>query len=265
MDALTDTSTIDPDLDDAALAAELVRRAGELAAAMRVGGLDHAEKTSVSDVVTAADHAAEALVVDALRRLRPEDGIVGEEGAEEESGSGRTWVVDPVDGTYNFLSGLTYWCSALALRDDAGVLLGAVHHPRAGELWVGGPALGTTCNAVPVGPFADVPLGRGCLATYVHPTRLGLDAVREPFLAMATGAATIRMLGSSSCDLAAVAGGRIEAWAQHSVHPWDWLPGEALVLGAGGETRLVEHRGYMWNLAGRASAVRELAERLTSA
>ncbi len=262
---LLDVQSIDPGLDDADLAAELVRRAGLLAARMRARGVRHAEKTSVSDVVTEADHAAEDLVVEALRRARPEDGLVGEEGGRRESTSGRTWVVDPVDGTYNFLSGLSHWCSALALRDEEGVVLGAVHHVTAGELWVGGPATGTRVNGEPVPRIADVPLDRGCLATYLHPTRLAVPEVRDPFLAMAGGAATLRMLGSSSCDLAAVAAGRVEAWAQHSVHEWDWLPGQALVLGVGGATRLVEHRGTTWNLAGTPSAVETLEGLLRSA
>lgn len=265
MDAsLTDPRAIDPRLTDADLAAELVRRSGLLAAAMRAEGVEHSTKTNVADVVTAADHAAEEFIVAALRRHRPDDGIVGEEGAEQESSSGRTWVIDPVDGTYNFLSGLTYWCSALAVRDREGVLVGAVHHVAPGEIWVGERGRATRCNGLPVTPIDDVPLERGCLASYLHPTRLLEEDLLDAFVAMASGAATMRMLGSSSCDLAGVAAGRIEAWAQQAVHDWDWLPGQALVLGAGGATRTIEHRGHRWNLAGTPSAVAGLAARLTS-
>ena len=88
---------------------------------MRMAGLQSQQKTSVSDVVTAADHAAEAYVLAQLQRCRPEDGILGEEGASVQGTSGRTWVIDPVDGTYNFLHGSTYWCSAIALKDAADV------------------------------------------------------------------------------------------------------------------------------------------------
>jgi myo-inositol-1(or 4)-monophosphatase len=262
--SLTDVSTIQPGLDDGALAVELVRRAGQLAAAMRARGVDHTQKTSVSDVVTAADHAAEEFILGALDAMRPGDGVIGEEGAAADSATGRTWVIDPVDGTYNFLSGLSYWCSALGLRDEDGVVLGAVHHVSRGELWLGGPTRPTTCNGVPVPTIEDVPLARGCLATYLHPTRLANADLREPFVAMASGAATMRMLGSGSCDLSGVAAGRIEAWAQHSVPEWDWIPGQALVLGAGGATRLVEHRGHVWHLAGTPSAVEDLAARLVA-
>ena len=257
---LTDLSTLPDDLDDGALAAELTRRAATLASEMRARGLQGHEKTSVSDVVTAADHAAEAFVTAALAALRPDDGIVGEEGASAASTSGRTWVIDPVDGTYNFLSGLSYWCSALALRDDEGVLVGAVHHPGQNEAWLGVRGRRTTLNGVELPPLTDATADRSCLATYLHPTRLADPTLLTPWSAMTQRTATVRMFGSSSCDLAAVAGGRIEAWAQHAVLEWDWLPGQALVLGVGGVTELVEHRGHTWSLAGRPSAVAELAD-----
>ena len=118
--------------DDADLAARLVRDAGALAHRMRAGGLDAETKTSISDVVTAADHAAERLVVDLLAAQRPDDGVLGEEGASSTGSSGRTWVIDPVDGTYNFVAGLDWWCSALALTDGDDLVLGAIHHPATG-------------------------------------------------------------------------------------------------------------------------------------
>ena len=77
-----------------------MREAGTLALLMRQAGLEGRQKTSVSDVVTAADHAAEAYVLEQLQRCRPDDGILGEEGASVDGTSGRTWVIDPVDGTY---------------------------------------------------------------------------------------------------------------------------------------------------------------------
>ncbi|GAA3612676.1 inositol monophosphatase family protein [Marihabitans asiaticum] len=256
------------DLDDAALAAELTARAGQLAAQMRAEGLTAGQvghKTSISDVVTAADHAAEELVTTALRQVRPEDGIVGEEGAEAPSASGRTWVIDPVDGTYNFLSGMAYWCSALALRDDEGVVLGAVHQPVTGEAWLGGRGLPTTLGGSPLRPLDDLPLDQVCLATYLHPTRLTRPDLVEPWRALCFGAATVRMLGSGSCDLAAVAAGRIGVWAQALVPEWDWLPGAALVQAAGGQTVQVDVRGTTWSVAGRPSAVESAVQALTGA
>lgn len=254
-DHLTDLPT---DIDDATLAAELTRRAAELASRMRAEGLEGEQKTSVSDVVTAADHAAEELVAGALARLRPADGVLGEEGADATSTSGRTWVIDPVDGTYNFLSGLGTWCSALALRDADGLLLGAVHQPAVDEAWLGGRGLPTTLGGRPVGELGDLPLAEVAIATYLHPAVLSDADLREPWLAAIAGAATVRMFGSGSCDLAAVAAGRIGVWAQQSVPEWDWLPGAALVAAAGGRAEQVEVRGRTWSVAGRPTAVGEV-------
>ena len=244
--------------DDATLAADLVREAGELAARMLAEGLTVQHKTSISDVVSAADHAAEELVVSRLRAERPGDAIVGEEGTAD-TGE-RTWYVDPVDGTYNFLSGLPIWCSALAL-DEA---LGAVFHPAAGELWLGGPDLALTCNQDTVAPLRDRPLAEISLCTYLHPTSLPDETVREPLLRAMQGAATVRMLGSGSVELAAVAAGRLGASVQTDSLPWDWLPGAALVRSAGGVAEVVHAHGHRWHIAGAARAVAELTDLVTT-
>ena len=186
---------------DADLAVRLVTEAAALAARMRAGSdLDVRSKTSVSDVVTAADHAAEALVVDALRAERPDDGLLGEEGTDETGSSGRRWVIDPVDGTYNFASGSDYWCSAVALVDGDELLLGAVAHARDGVL-VGGPGTPTTWNGREVGPVADDEIRLVGAATYLHPGNVGDAHVRDPFLRAAALPATLRMHGSGSMDL----------------------------------------------------------------
>lgn len=231
---------------------------------MRARGLDAEQKTSVSDVVTAADHAAEELTTSILATERPDDGLLGEEGTQRDGTSGRRWVIDPVDGTYNFFSGLAYWCSAIALEDHEGTVLGAVHQPATGETWLGGRDHPTTLNEIPVAPLTNQPLSECSLATYVHPTTLQDPDVREVWLALVGGVATPRILGSGSCDLASVAGGRIGVWAQHSAPDWDWLPGQALVRAAGGRAEVLEHRGHRWHLAGNDQAVDEMVEILTS-
>lgn len=256
MPSITTTPTVEQDL---ALAADLVRTAGDMALSMRDRGLSVRQKTSRSDVVTAADESAELLVSTRLRGTRPDDGIVGEEGAQQVSRSGRTWVVDPVDGTYNFASGLGHWCSALALRDDEGTVLGAVYQPQTGELWVGGRSLPTTLGGEPLPPLEDAPLAELCAATYLHPTWFADDGVRGAWQRAASRAATIRMLGSGSVDLASVASGRIGVWFQHSCPEWDWLPGQALVEAAGGTTQVVPAGGVDWFVAGRPTAVAEVA------
>ena len=244
------------DLDDAALAAALVREAGLLAAAMRERGLRTHHKTSVSDVVSDADHAAEKLIGERLAAARPDDGIVGEEGTAV-SGA-RTWFVDPVDGTYNFLSGLPEWCAAVALADGGGPLVGAVYQPAADELWLGGRDVPLTCNEVPLEPLAPRRLAEISLATYLHPTALPDDSLREPLLRAMGGAATVRMLGSGSVELAAVAAGRLGAWLHADTLDWDWLPGAALVRAAGGAAEVFTAGGRRWHAAGNRRAVDEL-------
>ena len=251
-------------VDDAQLAALLVRDAGALAAGMRadgLGGLDAEAKTHISDVVTAADKAAEAQVVETLRRERPDDSIVGEEGADHEGTSGRTWVIDPVDGTYNFLRGLDWWCSALALVDRDELVLGAVHQPATGDLFLGGPALPSTRNGEPLARLVDRPLGESCATTYLHPPFFG-GAVGEAFMRGVSGVATLRMMGSGTMDSMAIVQGRCDVLFQHSVPDWDRLPGAAILRGAGGESRVVHAGGVDWHVAGVPTAVADICDRL---
>lgn len=250
-------------MDDLSLAASLVTDAGRLAARMLAEGLRAERKTSVSDVVSAADHAGEELIADRLRAERPDDGVVGEEGTSR--AGARTWYVDPVDGTYNFLAGLPEWCSAVALADADGPVLGAICQPATDELWLGGRDLPTSRNGVPVPRLTDRPLAELSIASYLHPTTLPDDSVRVPLLRAMRGAATVRMLGSGSIELAAVAAGRLGAWVQTGSLPWDWLPGAALIRAAGGAAVTVEAGGHRWHLAGSRQVVDELAAIVTSA
>jgi myo-inositol-1(or 4)-monophosphatase len=250
-------------VDDPALAASLVHDAGTLAARMLADGLQAQYKTSVSDIVTAADKAAEALIGERLAAERPDDGVVGEEGTSRPGE--RVWYLDPVDGTYNFLSGLPEWCSAVALCAGSQALVGAVYQASSDELWLGGVDVPTSRNAVPVAPLVDRPLAHVSIASYLHPTTLPDDSVRVPLLRAVQGAATVRMLGSGSVERAAVAAGRLGAWVQYSSLPWDWYPGAALVRAAGGTAEIVPAHGHDWHIAGSKQTVDEIAELIQSA
>lgn len=271
-DPTRDLPDLDPQLSDADLAAALVRNAGALALGMRRDGLDAERKTSVSDIVTAADKAAEAYVLAQLRRCRPDDGVFGEEGTDVPSVSGRTWVIDPVDGTYNFFAGSSYWCSAIALRGRASTsdadpdpLLGAIFQPQEDKLWIGGVDAPATVNGAPLTGPADSELGLLGAATSIQPRWLEQPLSAMPWHAAAVQAASIRILGSGSCDLARVAEGEIGAWFQHSCPQWDWLPGKAIVTAAGGTTATVEVNGLTWFAAGGTTAVRQIVSALASA
>jgi fructose-1,6-bisphosphatase/inositol monophosphatase family enzyme len=248
-------------VDDVSLAAELAREAGQLAASMLVDGLKTEYKSSVSDVVSAADHAAEELITTRLAEHRADDALVGEEGARR-SGGARTWYVDPVDGTYNFLSGLPYWCSAIGLADEDGPLVGAVYFPPRDELWVGGREAPTTLNGEPVAELAERPLADVSVATYFHPRHLGERDRVSSWQAVTSGAATVRMLGSASVDLAGVANGRLGVFLQANLNPWDWVPGAALVIGAGGVAEEFPIGDLRWQVAGNRQSVAETATAL---
>lgn len=248
---------------DEELARQLVIEAGSLATRMRDEGLDTELKTSVSDVVTEADRAAEAFVAGVLAALRPDDGVLGEEGAQRASRSGRYWVVDPVDGTYNFTSGSDYFCSALALVEGEPahpeqLLFGAVHRPVLGSTWFGGPELPTTVNGRQLPQLEDAPAGQLSVGTYLHPEWMADPEVSGTWRRVAVEFATLRMFGAGSVDLAGVASGQLGAWTQHSVADWDWLPGKALVEGVGGAAEKVTAGGVEWCVAGNRRVVDEV-------
>jgi myo-inositol-1(or 4)-monophosphatase len=244
-------------VDDASLAAELVREAGILASEMLTQGLETRYKTSLSDVVSAADHAGEEQIIAKLTESRPDDGLVGEEGARK-AGDDRTWYIDPVDGTYNFLSGIPYWCSAVGLIDSDGPLLGAVYYPAVDQLWLGGREIPTTLNGKQVPPLLNQALSQISVATYFHPRHLpDLQRLRA-WQAVVGSAATVRILGSASIDLASVASGRLGVFMQANLKGWDWYPGAALVMGAGGVADQLKVGANRWHIAGNAQAVEEV-------
>ncbi len=250
-------------MDDVSLAAELVREAGNLAGEMLSHGLETRYKTSISDVVSAADQQAEERITRRLAESRPGDGLVGEEGARK-AGDGRTWYIDPVDGTYNFLSGIPYWCSAVGLVDGDGPLLGAVYYPAVDQLWVGGREFPTTLNGEQVPTLVNQPLSEVSVATYLHPRHIGDRQRMAAWQSVIASAATARVLGSASVDMAEVASGRLGVFLQANLNPWDWYPGAALVIGAGGAADEFVLSSNRWQIAGNAQAVEDVRSALQS-
>ncbi|MCP1387916.1 inositol monophosphatase family protein [Corynebacterium sp. TA-R-1] len=250
---------------DAELAAALVRHAGQLALRVRAEGLSTDQKTSVSDVVTEADHAAEAFVAEALGALRADDGVLGEEGASRASTTGRTWVIDPVDGTYNFSQGSDYFCSAIALAEgdpaEGNALIGAVHRPATDTTWLAAEGKATR-DGVELKGLEEASLGDKALVTYLHPTFMGDEDILGAWRNAVRDAATIRMWGAGSVDLAGVASGLMGGWLQHTVADWDWLPGKALVEAVGGRAIKVDAGGVTWCVAGNARLVGEVEAKL---
>lgn len=213
-------------------------------------------KSNATDLVTKADRDAEAAMVALLAAERPHDAVVGEEGTARPGTSGRTWVLDPVDGTYNFARGGDRWCTAAALLEDETPVLGAVAAAGLGSLWTGGPGRGVRFNLAAVPPRGDVPLRDAALATYLHPPYHG-TAVGQTWRRLVAGVATLRMTGSGSLDCVDVARGVADLSVQHSVPLWDSAPGEALVRALGGVSARVDADGVEWFLLGAPTAVAE--------
>lgn len=293
MDTSTPRSadTVSKTLSNVELASHLARNAGVIAHRMRKQGLTIRQKSSISDVVTEADQAAEEYVVDTLHKERPTDAILGEEGTTRTGTSGTRWTIDPVDGTYNFSRNFEYWCSAVAftendptpdtaltsrqvhLSDSTNVTVGAVYQPCEDTLWVGGKNYPTTCNGVTLPQFGDdnrvtpKDLSSACLNTYLHPRFTSepsgpINDKHAAWLRVVKSVATYRMMGSASVDLASVAEGDTDLWIQHRLPDWDRLPGAALVLGVGGKITDVEVADEVWTVAGAPHLVDEAVDLL---
>lgn len=195
----------------------------------------HMTKSSAVDPVTEFDQATEAMVVERLRRDRPDDSIVGEEGASHRGSSGYEWHVDPIDGTVNFVYDLPGWCTSIAVLRDGEPVAGAVYAPVVDELYSAGRGQGTTINGVAVGVSGSTDLSTSLAATGFS---YHLDEHRRAQAArIASVLPTVRDIrrqGSAALDLAYVATGRVDVYFEEFINSWDVAAGVLLVTEAGG-------------------------------
>ena len=222
-------------------AGETAQRAGELlleglserGASERLAAA--ATKSSPTDLVTELDRASEALIVKALRTRRPEDGLLGEEGTSRAGSSGLTWVIDPLDGTTNFVYGYGSFAVSIALVDAGGPLLGVVHDPLRGETFSAARGLGAHLDGRRLAaPAASGPLSEALLGTgFGYDTELRVAQAR--LLPTVLGAVRdLRRGGSAALDLCSVASGRLDGYFEAGLAPWDRAAGELVVTEAGG-------------------------------
>jgi myo-inositol-1(or 4)-monophosphatase len=228
-------------MSDRELAERLVRAAGSVALSLRGGAVG--VKGLATDVVTEADLRAEAAMVELLRAERSGDGVRGEEGASLAGGGSRTWLLDPVDGTLNYARGLPAWCSAACVVDGSGALASAVFDPVARELF-------SAARSAPVAASDATTLSEAVVATFVDMRRRD-DAVVAGVERVLRSVGALRSVGCGTLELAWVAEGRLDAWVQADVEPWDWHPGALLVAQAGGA--VVE--SGRWRVAARSVAL----------
>jgi myo-inositol-1(or 4)-monophosphatase len=222
-----------------ALAVDTAREAAALVARGRVSAREHVDvKSSPVDVVTAVDEASERLVVARLLEARPDDGVLGEEGAAATGSSAVRWVVDPIDGTVNFLYGLPAYAVSIAAEVDGVVRAGVVLNVATGELFTA-TAGGGAALALPGGGPERLAVSRPpSLEQALVATGFGYRAE----LRRAQGRAVadllprvrdIRRYGSSALDLCSLAAGRVDAYYELGLNRWDHAAGGLVAAEAG--------------------------------
>jgi myo-inositol-1(or 4)-monophosphatase len=252
--------TTDRDRD---LAERAVRAGGAQALRLAGGELDVRRKSSPADLVSAADHASEEAIVALLRAERPGDAIVGEEGASV-GGSTRRWLVDGLDGTVNFLRGIPQWCVAVVLEEGGEPLAAAVLDPARDELFSAARGEGAHREGVALRVRDGAPLREAVVSSFLRADKLRGSSAIDGFGPLLGAPAVLRMGAAGSLELAWLAAGRIDAWAQPNVDPWDWLPGRLLVEEAGGRTALLDGDPLAWHLAAAPGTFDELAALLSA-
>ena len=226
----------------AAIAARIAERAAARILELRAQGVDvAASKSSATDVVTAADQESERLIVAAIQDVRPDDGILGEEGTGIAGTSGITWVIDPIDGTVNYLYDLAAYSVSIAATvadgtaygDGRRAIAGAVCNPRTDELFVAWEGGGATRNGEPIRITGQDDLSLSLVATGFGYTAERRTEQAEMVARVIPRARDIRRYGSAAYDLCMLAAGRLDAYYEQGLQPWDYAAGVLIASEAG--------------------------------
>jgi len=233
---LSSTPLDAPSLDARFAAAQaLAREAGALAVALRSGPATSfaIESKSVLDFATEADRAVERLVIERLGK-RFGDGVLGEEYGAQQEAVDRLWVVDPVDGTFNFMHALPVWCVSLAFMHRGEIEIGIIYNPDSNEMFTARRGRGAFLNGVKLAVSA----GRHAapLIEVGHSNRQPLTQYLDLIGRVFAAGCEFRRLGSGALGLAAVAAGRTDGYLELHINAWDVLAGMLLVREAGGWT-----------------------------
>jgi len=219
-----------------ALATRLAREAGAIQRARYETGVGIATKSTSIDLVTEVDRACERHIVDALRRERPADAVLAEEGsAHGAAGAEWRWVIDPLDGTVNYAHGYPCFCVSIGVERDGMRRVGVVYDPLRDELFEATRGGGARRNGRPIRVSGEADLGRALLATGFaydvhHAERDNLDLLARAV----KRAGGVRRDGSAALDLCCVACGRFDGFWELKLHPWDVAAGILIVAEAGG-------------------------------
>ena len=218
------------------IAEKIIREAGGVAAG------HFGRRTSLvvdrkgrQDLVSEADRACEALIVGALSRAFPEDGFLGEEGASSNLDAPAVWVIDPIDGTHNFLTGVPFWCLSVGLVAGSEAVLGLIYHPAQDELFSAVRGGGAFVNGAPmrVSGETDITRARICVGfSYRRPIADHIHALNS----LLSESCEYLRIGSGALGLAYTAAGRFDGYWERHLNAWDAAAGVALVREAGGWT-----------------------------
>lgn len=219
-----------PELLDLALG--IAHRAGELLM-KRPLIFEVTSKSVAIDIATQMDRDSEKLIVDSLLAARGDDGIIGEEGSSRPSTSGITWVIDPVDGTVNYLYGLPGWNVSIAAKDEEGVLVGVVHSPSIGSTWTAIRGGGAFFNGKPIHCNDPIALDRALIGTgfaYDVSMRAGQGKVIAALLPQIRD---IRRMGSAAVDICYVAMGAFDGYFEMGLKEWDLAAAQLVATESG--------------------------------
>lgn len=259
-------------LDLTETAIQLAREAGELIVTRRKGHIEVANtKSSAVDVVTAVDRESEAFIHRRLGELRPDDGFVGEEGEARESRSGITWIVDPIDGTVNFLYDIPHYAVSIAAVSGPAVPgswqveAGAIINPVTGELFHAARGQGSFLGDRRLAIGTPPELSSALLATgFAYVAAVRVEQARL-MASLIPEVRDIRRAGTASLDLAFVAAGRLDLFFERTLMPWDHAAGEIVVTEAGGVIEGIAGRppGREGLFAGHPELVASLKSRIS--
>jgi myo-inositol-1(or 4)-monophosphatase len=217
-------------------AVDVAREAGRVLRRQlgRLGSADVSNKGRV-DLVTAADREAEALIVERIRTTHPDHAIMAEESAPRAGAGGRRWIVDPLDGTTNFVHGYPLFAVSIAYEVDGRVEAGVVHAPMMNETFTAERDRGASLNGVPLRVSRTDRLIESLLATGFAYDRWSRSRNNlEEFARLTMSTQGVRRGGAASLDLAYVAAGRLDGYWEMGLKPWDVAAGALLVEEAGG-------------------------------
>ncbi|MBA3350725.1 MAG: inositol monophosphatase [Actinobacteria bacterium] len=217
------------------LALQGARRAGELLLErFERPAVGVRSKSTHTDLVSDADRSSEALLVKLITSKRPRDGIYAEEGGEGASESGLRWVIDPLDGTINYLFGIPIWSVSIAVEDRHGGVVGVVHDPNRGETFTATRGEGAFLNGASIKVRERTDTSSALIGTgFSYNSRV--RAVQAQVLTRVLPyVRDVRRPGSAALDLAYVACGRLDGFYEHTMESYDKAAGVLLIQEAGG-------------------------------